>query len=275
VVSILILTLNEESSLSACLASVAWSDDIVVFDSMSTDRTVAIARAAGARVVQRPFDDWATHQNWAAANISFRHPWVYYADADERVTPELRDELLRIAADPAAPHAAYRVRFRNRLAGRWLRHASLYPTWVLRFFRPDRVRWEREVNPVPVVRGSTGFLAEHFEHYAFSRGFTEWIAKHNRYASGEATEMLKTLRQPWRGRDCFRRDPAARRQAFKRLAYRMPSRPLLVFVYLYVLRGGFLDGSPGLQYCRLRALYERMIDSKVWELRQQQQGRRL
>src|SRR6185436_5695844 len=85
--SVLILTLNEEDNLPKCLASVSWCDDIVVLDSFSTDRTVEIARAAGARVIQRPFDNWAAHQNWALENIQFKHPWVYYSDADEIVTP--------------------------------------------------------------------------------------------------------------------------------------------------------------------------------------------
>src|ERR1700690_1195768 len=88
-VSILILTKNEEQDLPGCLESVRWSDDVHVFDSHSTDGTLEIARAAGASIVQRHFDNWSSHQNWALANISFRHPWVLYIDADERVTPEL------------------------------------------------------------------------------------------------------------------------------------------------------------------------------------------
>src|SRR5207249_1775242 len=87
-ISVLILTLNEEENLPRCLESLSWSDDIHVLDSFSTDRTVQIARAAGARVEQRAFDNWAAHQNWALKNIPFKHPWVYYSDADERVTPE-------------------------------------------------------------------------------------------------------------------------------------------------------------------------------------------
>lgn len=83
-VSVLILTLNEEINLAECLKSLSWSDDIVVYDSLSNDRTKEIALELGARVVERPFDNWSTHQNWAMQNISFRHPWVLYFDADER-----------------------------------------------------------------------------------------------------------------------------------------------------------------------------------------------
>src|SRR5437773_2549896 len=107
-ISVLILTLNEEENLPACMESVKWSDDIVVLDSFSTDKTVEIARAAGARVMQRQFDNWAAHQNWALENIQFKNPWVYYSDADEIVTSGLRDELLAIARNPEENRAAFR-----------------------------------------------------------------------------------------------------------------------------------------------------------------------
>ena len=101
-VSVLILTFNEEVNLPTCLKSLAWCDDIVVFDSFSTDRTLDIAKAAGARIIQRNFDNWSAHQNWAVAHIPFKHPWVYYSDADEVVTPQLA-EMYRIAAGAIGP----------------------------------------------------------------------------------------------------------------------------------------------------------------------------
>lgn len=270
--SVLILTLNEEANLPGCLSSVSWSDDVVVLDSFSTDCTADIARAAGARVVRRRFDDWSSHQNWAVRHIRFKHPWVYYSDADERVTPELAGEMQSVAVDPATGPVAYRVRFRNIFMGRWIRHASLYPTWVLRLFRPDRVHWERLVNPVAVVEGPEGRLRGHFDHYSFSRGLAPWFAKHNLYSSDEAQELIRTVEagMEWRGLVC--RDPARRRKALKSLAYRMPFRPALVFAYLYFVRLGILDGVPGLTYCRLRAMFEYMVDLKVGELRRKQRG---
>jgi glycosyltransferase involved in cell wall biosynthesis len=271
-VSILILTKNEEQNLPDCLATFAWADDVVVLDSGSTDRTVAIAEAAGARVFHRPFDDWSSHQNWAVANIPFRHPWVYYSDADERMTEDLRQELQTIAADPATPCAAYRVRFRNLFMGRWIRRVSMYPVWVLRFFRPERVRWERVVNPVAVVDGEVGRLQGHFDHHSFHKGFTEWVAKHNGYATGEALELVRLRAQPGAWGELLVRDPARRRQALKRLAYRLPGRPAAVFLLLYILRLGFLDGRAGLHYCLLRAYYEYLIDLKVMEMDRRKQG---
>src|SRR5271156_5944479 len=108
-VSALILTLNEEINIAACLDSLSWCDDVVVFDSLSSDRTRAIAEERGIRVVSRAFDNWSAHQNWAVTNIEFRHPWVLYLDADERCSPELRDDVLHRACD-AAPEAAFRIR---------------------------------------------------------------------------------------------------------------------------------------------------------------------
>src|ERR1700760_2823305 len=96
-VSILVLTLNEEINIGACLDELSWSDDIVVLDSMSRDDTVKIAKARGARVIERQFDNWSSHQNWALQSIEFKHPWVLYLDADERCTRQLRDEVLRKA----------------------------------------------------------------------------------------------------------------------------------------------------------------------------------
>lgn len=273
-VSVLILTLNEQDNLPACLASVAWSDDIVVFDSLSTDRTVEIARAAGARVIQRPFDNWAAHQNWALANIAFKHPWVYYSDADEVVAPELRDELLAVARADGRGCVAYSVRYRNFFMGRWIRHCGIYPVWVLRFFRPERVKWERLVNPVPVVDGATGRLGAHFDHYSFSKGLDAWVDKHNRYSRQEAEECLKALaagRRPALSA-LLGRDAAARRRALKELSVRMPCRPLLRFVYMYGLRLGFLDGRPGYHYCRLLAIYEYLIVVKMIERRRRAQN---
>src|SRR5688500_16982942 len=97
--SVLILTLNEEDNLPRCLEALRWSDDVVVLDSFSTDRTVELAKAAGCRVVQRAFDNWSAHQNFAVETIPFKHPWVYYIDADEIMTAELAEEVERVTGE--------------------------------------------------------------------------------------------------------------------------------------------------------------------------------
>lgn len=273
-VSALILTLNEEINIAACLESLSWCDDIVVLDSLSGDRTEAIARERGARVVTRAFDNWAAHQNWAVANITFRHPWVLYLDADERCTPELREEVL-LKAVPEAPQAAFRLRRKDFFMGRWLKHAQLYPTWLVRVFRPSRIRYERLVNPVAVVDGPTGELEAHILHYPFSHGVSHWIARHNRYSDMEAVEALKlhdagapTLRTSvlWSA------DPNERRRAAKDIFFRLPGRPIIKFLYYYAWRRGFLDGRAGLTYATLQAIYEYMIACKSVELNRRRRG---
>jgi glycosyltransferase involved in cell wall biosynthesis len=272
-ISVLILTLNEEANLPRCLESVSWCDDIVVLDSYSNDRTVEIARAAGARVIQRRFDNWAAHQNWALENIEFKHPWVYYSDADEVVTPDLREEMQRVTADSNNAHVAYRLRYKNFFMGRWIRRCGIYPTWILRLFRPQKVRWERLVNPVPVVDGTEGRLQGHFEHYSFNKGLNAWFEKHNRYSWQEAEESLKSLaRGEFDWRDIFAADPATRRRALKELSFRLPCRPLLRFLYMFIWKRGFLDGWAGFTYCRLLTIYEYMIVLKMRELRLRERG---
>jgi glycosyltransferase involved in cell wall biosynthesis len=269
-VSVLILTLNEETNIAACMDSLSWSDDIVVLDSLSTDATARIAKERGARVVTRPFDNWSAHQNWAVENIDFRHPWVLYLDADERCPAELRDEVLTRARSEAQ-ESAFRIRRKDYYMGRWLRHAQLYPTWLVRLFRPTRIRYERLVNPVAVVDGPISELREHITHFPFSHGISHWIARHNRYSDMEAIEAAK-IEGRQGGGQLWSADPNARRRALKDIFFRLPARPVLKFLYYYCWRRGFLDGRAGLSYASLQAIYEYMIECKSWELERRRRG---
>jgi glycosyltransferase involved in cell wall biosynthesis len=269
-VSILVLTLNEEINLDACLECVSWSDDIVVLDSLSTDSTAAMAAGRGARVVSRGFDNWAAHQNWAVQNIAFRHPWVLYLDADERCDGALRDEVAK-RARVDAPEAAFRMRRKDYFMGRWLKHAQLYPTWFVRLFRPDRIRYERLVNPVALVDGPVGELEAHITHFPFSHGISHWLARHNRYSDLEALEALKAA-DTRSAAQLWSKDPTVRRRLMKDLFFRMPARPLLKFMYYYGWRRGFLDGHAGFTYATLQAIYEYMIACKQTELVRRRRG---
>ena len=266
-ISVLILTKNEQQDLPACLQSVAWSDDIHVLDSFSTDRTVEIARLAGAQVTQRVFDNWAAHQNWALANIPFRHPWVFYLDADERATPELADSLRRAVQSPA-DFVAFRVRRRDFFLDTWLKHVQASP-FYLRLFRPEKMRYERLVNPVSIPDGPVGELSGYLDHFPFSKGMSHWLDRHNSYSTLEAQQILQnraahrefSLRQA-----LFATDFHERRYHQKELFYRIPARPLFKFLLLYVIRRGFLDGQAGLTYALLQSFYEYMIVLKTREL---------
>ncbi|MEM7625324.1 MAG: glycosyltransferase family 2 protein [Planctomycetota bacterium] len=270
-ISIMILTLNEEDNIEACLDSVSDFDEAVVFDSFSSDQTTQRAEAKGARVVQRKFDNWSAHQNWAMENIDFKNPWVFYLDADERMTPELQAEVKAIA-EGETEHRAYYCGRKNYFMGKWIRHA-MPPGTIMRFFQPPHIRFERLVNPTPVVDGSIGYLTHMFEHYNFSKGLAEWFAKHNNYSSMEAVEGMKVVNEvgrPW-GK-VFTRDRAERRQALKQISFSLPMRANLKFLYFYFVQRGFLDGRAGYLYCKLQATYELMIDMKMKELKRKEKG---
>ena len=271
-VSVLVLTLNEEGNLPACLASVKWCDDVAILDSFSTDRTMDVAAAFGARTVQRKFDNWAAHQNWALENIVFKHEWVFYLDADERMTDELREEICNIAGNSQAQEVAYYCGRKNYFMGRWIKHA-MPPGSIMRFFQPKFVRFERLVNPTPIIAGKHGYLKNYFPHYNFSKGLTEWLDKHNKYSYLEAIEGVKLLKgNPTGGAPLISMDAALRRKALKNLSFHLPGRPVLKFVYLYLFRRGFLDGHPGLTYCVLQSIYEYMIVVKMKEIGRKSKG---
>jgi glycosyltransferase involved in cell wall biosynthesis len=270
-ISTLILTLNEEVNIGACLDSVSWCDDVVLLDSGSTDQTVALATARGARVLTRPFDDYASQRNFGLSAVDFRYDWILMLDADERVPADLAQEMRQAVASAADAVAMFRLRRRDWLLGRWIRHSSGYPTWFGRLARRGRVRVERPINEEYHTAGSVMPLSGHLDHYPFNKGFAEWIAKHNRYSTMEAQLFEQRAAQPPTG-SVFARNPLLRRKAIKDRVYRMPGRPVLMFLALYLVRGGILEGRAGLTFCLLRAWYEFMIDVKRRELRQRAGG---
>ncbi|MEW6671022.1 MAG: glycosyltransferase family 2 protein [Thermodesulfobacteriota bacterium] len=271
-VSIVILTLNEEVNLSDCLDSVKWCDDMVVFDSYSTDRTVEIAKTAGAKVVQRRFDNYAAQRNASLNEVSYKHDWILMLDADERVSPELQIEIENKFCGVDDETSLLRVRRKDMFMGRWLRRSSGYPTWFGRLIRKGRVRVLREINEEYHTDGHVGYLQEHLIHYPFNKGIDHWFERHNRYSSMEAALLAGESRHRFNARELLSNDPAIRRRSMKQLAYKLPGRPLAVFFYLYFFRLGFLDGRPGLTYSYLRFIYEKMIDLKLQENSQRQKG---
>jgi glycosyltransferase involved in cell wall biosynthesis len=271
-ISILILTRNEQRDLPGCLASVSWSDDIHVLDSFSTDNTPEIIKAAGAHLHQRTFDNWAAHQNWALANIPFKYPWVFYLDADERVTPELARSLQN-TADNAGANVAFRVQRRDFLDGTWLKHVQTSP-FYLRLFLPTHMRYERLVNPISIADGQIGSTSGYLDHFPFSKGYSHWLNRHNQYSTLEAEQILanRANHSSTEGvfahlRQAFSKDFHQRRFHQKEIFYSMPGRPLIKFILLYVLKRGFLDGSAGFTYATLQSIYEYFIVLKSRELR--------
>jgi glycosyltransferase involved in cell wall biosynthesis len=271
-ISVLILTRNEEQDLPGCLDSVAWSNDVHVLDSESTDRTREIALARGANVTVRPFDSYASQRN-AGLALPFAHPWVLLLDADERVTAELAAEMERASASCAGNIAGFRMRRRDFLWGTWLKHAQMTPFYV-RLLRVGRARYTREINEVVEVDGDIANLAAPLDHHPFSKGISHWVARHNTYSTMEA-ELLAagaddssaSLSQA-----LFAKNFHERRVAQKAIFYRLPARPLIKWIYMMFLRGAVLDGSAGITYATLASFYEYLIELKAKEIRRKRAG---
>lgn len=268
-ISVLILTLNEEKNLPACLAALSWTDDIVVLDSFSTDQTTEVARQHGVRVFQRKFDCFAGQRNYALDSIEFKHDWILHLDADEVVTPALRQEMLDAVKSERID--AYKIPSKTIFFGHWLRYAGLYPSYQVRLGRKGRWRFKQvgHGQREDIAAEKIGTLKEPYLHFSFSKGLEDWFNRHNRYSTDEAGDIVLQLRVAQRldWVSFFCSDPVRRRRAVKQLAIRLPFRPSLRFLYMYLFRLGFLDGRPGLLYCRLLAIYEYMIVSKIREIR--------
>lgn len=274
-ISVLILTKNEEQDLPGCLDSVAWSDDVHIFDSESTDRTCDIARARGATVTVRPFDGYARQRN-AALQLPFRNPWVLVLDADERPTPELSEELQAVVRSAPPGVSAYRVRRRDFLWGTWLKHAQLTPFYV-RLLRPERVHYTRDINEVVEVNGSIRELTAPLDHLAFSKGLAHWVSKHNAYSTKES-ELLASgdaVRAASLRTALFAKNFHERRVAQKAIFYKMPGRPLIKWLYMMFARGAILDGHAGVTYATLQAFYEYLIEIKREEILRRRAGKPL
>ncbi len=265
--SIYILTYNEEIDIAGCIESAMLSDDIIVVDSCSSDRTVEIASTYPVRVVQHPFESHGKQRTWMLESITPKYEWVYILEADERMTPELFAECQQAMQNPdyIGYYVAERVIFMNH----WIRYSTQYPRYQLRLFRHGKVWFtdyghtEREV-----CNGDTGFLKSTYPHYTCSKGLSRWIEKHNRYSTDEAKETLKQIKHGkinWRNL-LFGKSEVERRRALKDLSLRLPARPLIRFLYMYFILGGCLDGRAGMAWCTLQAFYEYLILLKVWEI---------
>jgi len=274
-VSVLIPIRNEEANLPRCLASVAWADEVFVVDSQSTDASVALATAAGAEVVQFHFNGtWPKKKNWALANLPFRHEWVLILDADEVMPASAAAEIGALLAAGGAGCTGYWINRRFMFMGGWLRHAY-YPNWNLRLFRHRLGRYEQlvtgatqsgdnEVHEHINVAGQTGRLRGEMDHYAFP-SIDVFVEKHNRYSNWEARLDFESGLAG--GGPQLQSSAVSLRRRLKRWSRRLPFRPTLRFLYVYILQGGFLDGVQGYYFARLHGVYEFMSVAKAAELR--------
>lgn len=273
-VSVIVPIKNEAGNLARCLASVSWADEIFVVDSHSTDASAEIAATFGAKVVQFDFNGtWPKKKNWALENLPSRNDWVFILDADEALPPEARGEFAAAIAN-AGDVAGYWINRHFMFMGRWLRH-SYYPNWNLRLFRHSLGRYEKltdaatdsgdnEVHEHVIVQGPTGRLQCEMDHYAFP-SVEVFVEKHNRYSNWEA--RVAADRHLATSASELRSETVGRRRRLKLLSQKLPFRPLLRFLYIYVWQKGFLDGREGYYFARLHAFYEFLSVAKTYELK--------
>lgn len=280
-VSVLIPAKDEEQNLPACLASLGRAAEIFVVDSHSGDRSVDIAAAAGAKVVQFEFNGhWPKKKNWALDHLPFSHEWVLIVDCDERIPPALWDEIEAAIQQPGVD--GYYLNRRVFFLGTWIRHGGKYPDWNLRLFRHAKGRYENlktadipntgdnEVHEHVMIEGAVGYLKHDMLHEDF-RDLYHWLARHNRYSNWEAQVYYNLLTgmddDGTIGANLFG-DVVQRKRFLKKIWVRLPCKPLLRFVLFYIVRLGCLDGRAGYIYGRLLSQYEYQIGVKLLELRQ-------
>lgn len=271
-IDVLIQTFNEELNLPATLASVkGWARNVFVVDSGSTDRTREIAAAAGAKVVEHAWEGYARQKNWALKELPFESDWILILDADEAVSDGLREEIKRLVTrDRERPGEIREAGFYvNRIFvffGRKIRHCGYFPSWNLRLFRRGKAYYEdRLVHEHMVVAGKVGYLKGlliHEDH----RGLENFFAKHNRYSTLEAIEIYERP-EPWPGfRELIANRTVRRRFGKSRILPHLPVPWVWRFIYMWIIRGGILDGRAGWFLCWSIGTYEMQVQLKYREL---------
>ena len=266
--SVIILTFNSSDSLSATLASIqGLTDDVHVVDSGSTDKTVEIATAAGASVVHHAFENYGAQRNWAIDKLATRYKWQLHLDADERLTTELREEILSLPEGSTC--SGYFLPRMLQFMGRVLRNGGMSPTWHMRLFVKGQGRCEaREYDQHFICSGETQRLKQPMID-DIRMTLTEWTYRHNRWSDAEVREMsLRNGEGRIQGR--IGGNPIEKKRFLRRFYTNAPafSRPFALFFYRYVVRFGFLDGMEGFIFYVLQTFWFRfLVDAKLYELR--------
>jgi glycosyltransferase involved in cell wall biosynthesis len=265
--SVIILTHNEERNLPDCLKGLAGLDcEIFVVDSGSTDRTREIALAAGAKLAEHPFENYAAQRNWAQQNLPIESGWLLHLDADERLTAELRDEIAALFA-PENSHRLEKVdgfmlRKRTIFLGRWIKHGAHYPSYHLRLFRKSNGACEERLYDQHfVVNGKIATL-KHDYLDVLCADIDTWLTRHMRWAELEARQLMQQEDNGRRVRADPFGNPIERKRWLRNGVYnRAPLfvRALLYWFYRYILRLGFLDGKEGFIFHFLQGLWFRLL----------------
>ncbi|MBC7251525.1 MAG: glycosyltransferase family 2 protein [Anaerolineae bacterium] len=242
----IILTKNEEKNIADCIASLRWSDDIVVFDGYSDDRTVEIAREQGAQVIQHPFRGYGSQRN--AALDAVEAEWVFFVDADERATPELGTEIRQVIEDTS--YAGWWVPRHNYIFGAVVRHAGWYPDYQLRLLCRQKARYDpqREVHEIVLLDGQAGYLQHPLIHYNYDT-VRHFLQKQRRYAQFDARILQE--------------------QGIRARPHKFITRPLDEFRRRYFALEGYKDGWRGLVLSVLMAYYQLLVYGQLRRLQSQ------
>lgn len=272
--AVIIMTYNEEANIAQALASVSgWAGEVFILDSYSNDRTLEIARQFDCEVVQNKFENFAKQRNFALDHLPITSEWVFFLDADEWLSEALKQEISALLVISPVENGFY-IKRRLIWMGCWIRR-GYYPSWQLRLFRNGKGRCEdRAVNEHLIVEGQVGHLSNDFTDQNL-KGVTDWIAKHNGYATREARELLN-MRNAQGYQEIDARLFGTQVQRKRWLRYKIWNnlppviRPFFYFFYRYILTGGFLDGREAFIYHFLQALwYPLLIDIKYLEMKMQ------
>jgi glycosyltransferase involved in cell wall biosynthesis len=274
-VTVIVPVRNEAKNLPRCLHALRYVGEVFVIDSQSTDDTVEIARSHGATVVQFHYQGgWPKKRQWAMNTLPIAYDWILLLDADEVLTPEVAEEIRLAIQNPAVN--GYSILLRIFFLGRVLRHGDV-GLWKMSLFRRGKGRYEcrlkdqdasmadMEVHEHVVVDGPTARLRNPLIHHNVE-SLSRYIQKHEEYSNWESRVLLQ-------GGDDKELPPsllgtqAQRRRWMKRKLFAVPGSPVLLFLYRYVLRLGFLDGAPGLIYCGFQAVQMFHTKAKIYELK--------
>ena len=268
-ISLIVPCKNEEANLERCLQSVFWVDEIFVVDSQSNDRTTKIAQEHDATVVQFEYKGgWPKKKNWALENLPFSHEWVLILDADECLPSQAEEEIRKIVSNPNEKHSGYWINRRYFFLGKPLKHAY-FPNWNLRLFKHKLGRYEKitelntdsgdnEIHEHVVVQGTTGKLNSIMDHYAFPT-IDSFIEKHNRYSNWEA--VVESSAED--DETALQHDGVKGKRRLRKIFRKLPFRPTLRFLYVYLWQKGILDGWRGYVFARLHAQYEFLSQAKA------------
>jgi glycosyltransferase involved in cell wall biosynthesis len=263
-IAAIILTLNEADDLPKCLDSLDWTDQKFVLDSGSTDDTCEIASSMGAIVYKNEFKGFGQQRCWAIDNIPVKSNWILFIDADEVCTPKFASAVLDAIRNSKDDTAGFYCCWKLMLYGKWLKFSDSFPRWQFRILKKGKARYRDAGHAMKEsdVQGKLEYIKEPYLHYAFSKGWTFWFNRHNKYSTLEAKERLQANFKP---QDMLSKDQSIRKEAIKQYMPKIPGWPILRFIHSFFFKGGIFEGIPGLLYSVNISIYEYMIQLKMLE----------